>query len=365
MTSLDACESSARISVERREKRHETYSPAPQNHRATDTFPPRWIAAKLPDPSLLLCVAPGAWDARCAPRAALAARAPGLRIIITTKNPGEAIPLAEPASVAVVNDLEIQRSELGQKVEALGHSPQYFCDILELMSALVCGQRFHLVLSSFRAGKTSWRNVNSVSEALHLPVLLVVQASGWPALRAKASNSQLVDIVASEMSESELGWRIDVLLKSARALPQEPKARSISFGDYRFLEAEHVVVHRGRPISLQPRQFGLAQAMFRNVGKIVSRDWLWASVWKMTPPQGTNRTIDVCVTNVRRRLDLRAENGFILRAAYKHGYILSAVDAASRSSEAPDRVPGGDKATRPARAKGRPRLSEESDPRRK
>ncbi|MBJ2156617.1 winged helix-turn-helix domain-containing protein [Variovorax sp. IB41] len=239
--------------------------------------------------------------------------------------------------MAVVNDPELQRCELGPKIEALGHSPQYFADIVELLGALVCGQRFDLVLTSFRADKTSLHNVHAVSEALHLPVLLVAQPSGWPALCERASNSQLVDIVTSQMSESELRWRIDALLKNARAVSQELHKRSITMGHYQFLEAEQVVLLRGRPISLQPRQFGLAQAMFRNVGKIVSRDWLWATVWKTTPPpQGKNRTIDVCVTNVRRRLDLRAENGFILQAAYGHGYILSAVDSVSGRSEAQD-----------------------------
>jgi DNA-binding response OmpR family regulator len=259
-----------------------------------------------------------------------------------TMNQEEAISLAELTSVAIVNDPEIQRSGLGRKVEALGHSPHYFFDLPELMSALICGRRFNLVLSSFRAEKTSWRNVHSVSEVLHMPVLLVVQASGWSALGAKASNSQFVDIVTSEVSESELGWRIDALLQGARAISQESNGRSISLSDYQFLEAEHVVLHRGRPITLQPRQFDLANAMFRNVGKIVSRDWLWTSVWKTTPPQAKNRTIDVCVTNVRRRLDLRAENGFILRAAYKHGYVLSAVDAASRRSGAQNNGLGED-----------------------
>lgn len=245
--------------------------------------------------------------------------------------------------MAIVNDLEILRSEFGRKVEALGHSPTYFSDILELLSALVCGQRFTLAFSSFRIEKTSWHNVHSVSEALHMPVLLIVQASGWPALHAKASDSQLIDIITSEMSERELGWRIDVLLKAAQAGPQEQNGRDSSWGGYQFLEGEHVVLHRGRPISLQPRQFALAKAMFQNIGKVVSRDWLWASVWNATPPPGKNRTIDVCINNVRRKLDLREENGFILRAAYKLGYILSAVDPASSRFEAHNCGLGGDK----------------------
>jgi hypothetical protein len=46
-----------------------------------------------------------------------------------TMNQEEAISLAELTSVAIVNDSEIQRSGLGRKVEALGHSPHYFFDL--------------------------------------------------------------------------------------------------------------------------------------------------------------------------------------------------------------------------------------------
>ncbi|KIQ35429.1 hypothetical protein RT97_06215 [Variovorax paradoxus] len=240
--------------------------------------------------------------------------------------------------MAVVNDLEILRSEFGRKVEALGHCPKYFADILDLLSALACGQRFTLAISSFRAEKTSWHNVHSVSEVLRMPVMLIVQASQWPDLHARASDSQLIDIVTSEMSERELGWRIDVLLKAAQIKSQKPNERDGSWGGYQFLESEHVVLHRGRPIHLQPRQFTLAKTMFENVGEVVSRDRLWTSVWNVPPPIAKNRTIDVCINNVRRKLDLHEENGFILRAAYKLGYILSAVDPASSGRETVDLV---------------------------
>lgn len=55
--------------------------------------------------------------------------------------------------------------------------------------------------------------------------------------------------------------------------------------------------------------------LFKNMGELVSRDDFLNSLGE--PPQAKSRAIDVCAANVRRKLELREENGLVLRSIYR------------------------------------------------
>jgi DNA-binding winged helix-turn-helix (wHTH) protein len=91
------------------------------------------------------------------------------------------------------------------------------------------------------------------------------------------------------------------------------------------------VVHKGREIMLQPRQFELALELFRNVGRLVyARVAVELAVARRcTAPDGA-RALDVCVANVRRKLELRRKARFTLHAVYRRGYQLRATPPRTR-----------------------------------
>jgi DNA-binding response OmpR family regulator len=84
------------------------------------------------------------------------------------------------------------------------------------------------------------------------------------------------------------------------------------------------VLHRGRELKLDPREFELAFMLFRNPDHLLTRDFLWIALWKQLPRKGA-RALDIAAAGVRKKLDLREENGVLLRAAYKRGYELLTV----------------------------------------
>ena len=86
-----------------------------------------------------------------------------------------------------------------------------------------------------------------------------------------------------------------------------------------------VTLH-GELVSLTPKEFDLAIYLFRHIGQLVGREQLMYDVWGKRAILET-RTIDVHISNLRRRLKLRPENGFRLSTVHSFGYRLEPVSA--------------------------------------
>ena len=82
----------------------------------------------------------------------------------------------------------------------------------------------------------------------------------------------------------------------------------------------------GQPAELAPKEFLLADYMLRNVGRLLSREHIYESVWGRNAP-GHLRTVDQHVSQVRIKLKLMPQHGWKLSSVYQRGYRLERVDA--------------------------------------
>ncbi len=79
--------------------------------------------------------------------------------------------------------------------------------------------------------------------------------------------------------------------------------------DYRGLQLnldKKTATIDGNPINLTPIEFALLQMLLSNSGKVLSRQQLMESVW--TGIIVTDRTIDVNITRLRKKLNIYAAN---------------------------------------------------------
>lgn len=244
----------------------------------------------------------------------------------------------EPSSIAFLDSDRPSYRALRLKLQQLGHLPTPFPDASSLQAALAGGQRFDLLVVPPQKDGTQWQRLAAVCEVLGMPLLLVVQPGHRDApqpLDDVFLRGTVVDLCAADVAEGELDWRIRALLQRAGMRAQNTsRLRDLVLGDYKFFGRQRLVLHRETEIALQPRQFELAYELFRNVGQVVTRGWLWSTLWGRASPREGARALDVCVTNVRKKLDLRRENGFTLRAAYRHGYMLCPVAALPQHQQA-------------------------------
>ena len=96
----------------------------------------------------------------------------------------------------------------------------------------------------------------------------------------------------------------------------------ITFYIYRQTETQRGEIRKeGSRIDLTPKEFELTVALFRNIGRLMSRGHLQEAVWGRSGDLAT-RTVDTHVSQVRKKLDLRAESGYRVVPIYNYGYRL-------------------------------------------
>jgi DNA-binding response OmpR family regulator len=131
------------------------------------------------------------------------------------------------------------------------------------------------------------------------------------------------DYMVKPVRRQELLARVHALLR--RAYPREEE-KLLSFPPYEIDVGRGQVRRGGEAIELTPKEFDLTVALFRNIGRLMSRGHLQETVWGRSGDLAT-RTVDTHVSQVRKKLDLRAETGYRVVPVYNYGYRLERLQA--------------------------------------
>ena len=133
------------------------------------------------------------------------------------------------------------------------------------------------------------------------------------------------DYLVKPVRRAELVARVAAVLR--RAAGSKPEEETLDIAPYALNFATKTVSLSGDKISLTNREFELALFFFRNVGKMISRNHMLESIWGIENKSVSTRTVDTHVSRLRKKLELREENGWVLSAIYQHGYRLERIDA--------------------------------------
>lgn len=125
------------------------------------------------------------------------------------------------------------------------------------------------------------------------------------------------DYMAKPIRPGELVARVRALLR--RAYPDAQQEQLISQGAYRLDARARTILLSGEPVELSPREFDLALFLFRNIGRLMSREVVEQAVWGRAMEAGS-RTLDTHISRLRIKLALRPDNGVRLTSVYSHGY---------------------------------------------
>jgi DNA-binding response OmpR family regulator len=189
---------------------------------------------------------------------------------------------------------------------ALAASPGITLIVLDLMIAGLSGQEV-------------CRRVRAVST---VPIIMVT---------ARVSEDDRVaglelgadDYVPKPFSPREVVARVQALLRRA-GRPQTDPTQSIVVDDLELnIWARHARVG-GRSVALTPTEFRLLEAMARQPGRVFTRDELVARAFG-PEYSGYDRTIDVHITNLRRKIEPADGPRYIL-TVHGIGYRLAGGD---------------------------------------
>lgn len=230
--------------------------------------------------------------------------------------------------------LQRDGAQLGQIENVLaqgGHTCMPFSDGLVLTKALAASTVDMLVLD-WQGTRLSGVEVLKAVRAVNgsqIPVLFASEdISDDSVVHAFAVGAD--DYVSLPVCPSVFRARVDALLR--RAFPDRYDNVTLDAGPYHFDMRRQSVTLNGKPVMLSGTQYRLASLFFANIGRVLSRDHIYAMVWGRELHTLT-RTIDSHVSRLRVLLEIDECHGFRLQPVYKSGYRLLRLQGDTKALE--------------------------------
>jgi len=225
--------------------------------------------------------------------------------------------------IASVEDDASQAEQIRQLLEEAGFTCTSFATGSAFLRALR-DQAFDLVIMDWQLPDVSgYELVSWVRQhSGRLPPILF--------LTSRIDESDIVagltvgadDYLAKPVRPGEFVARVRALLR--RAYPETLQEDDlIRQGGYMVDARRRVIALTGKFVDLSPREFDLALFLFRNIGRLLSRDVIEQAVWGRAMEAGS-RTLDTHMSRLRIKLALRPEHGVRLTSVYSHGYRFEA-----------------------------------------
>jgi len=148
--------------------------------------------------------------------------------------------------------------------------------------------------------------------------ILMLTARAETEDRVEGLDSGADDYLVKPFERTELLARIRALLR--RRPPRGSAALAV--GDLRLNPDTREVTRGDRDIELTNREFELLEYLMRNERLVISRERLLDEVWGYDPMAATN-TIDVFISNLRRKLEAGGEDR-LLHTKRGAGYVIKA-----------------------------------------
>lgn len=222
--------------------------------------------------------------------------------------------------VAIADDDSEIIEFLGAIVEEQGYVYAGYADGTSLSNALLRDTFDLIILDWNMPGKNGMQILEWMESAVENrpPVIMMTSRTAKQDV-SDALNAGADDYITKPEDKNIIAARINALLRrNSGASAMEPTAE---YGDYLLNRIEHTVRHGDREIALTAKEFELADLMFRNRDRTLSRRYIMETVWRTNAHLAT-RTLDMHISRVRSKLALKPENGFRIFTVFGYGYRL-------------------------------------------
>ncbi len=226
--------------------------------------------------------------------------------------------------IVVADDEADVVSFLKEIIEEQGHVAVSHSDGNALTQALV-RETFDLVILDWNIpGKDGLSILKWMETSLpeRPPVIMMTNRTAKKDI-SDALNSGADDYITKPEDRSVIAARINAMLRrNAGSGAFETKA---TYGKYLLDRIDQTVTINGKTVALTAKEFELADLFFRNADRTLSRNYIMETIWRTTAALAT-RTLDMHISRVRSKLDLRPENGYRIFTVFGYGYRLESMN---------------------------------------
>lgn len=228
--------------------------------------------------------------------------------------------------IAIADDDGDSLTFLEGIIASLGHVCVRFSDGDRLATALL-RDTFDLVMLDWNMpGRSGLQVVQWMQKTIDNPPP-VIMLTGRTAKRdiTEALNAGADDYITKPEDDSVVAARIEAVLR--RTHPGSTVEKVAEYGGYRLDRMAQTIRHEGIDVVLTSKEFELADLLFRNRDRTLSRAYIMETIWRTSADLAT-RTLDMHISRVRSKLALKPENGFRIFTVFGYGYRLETIDQA-------------------------------------
>ena len=210
-------------------------------------------------------------------------------------------------------------------VEELGYEVAGFVDSNALSQSLR-NEQFELLILDLNMLTDSggnffgWMEKNLPKKP---PVVILASRSAKRDI-TDALNNGAADYITKPEDRSVIAARVNALLRGTSGCDAfDVKA---TYGVYTLNRLDQSVAYRDQTVFLTAKEFDLAEMFFKNADRTLSRNFIMETIWRTKASLAT-RTLDMHISRVRAKLNLRPENGFRIFTVFGYGYRLETIAA--------------------------------------
>ncbi len=180
-----------------------------------------------------------------------------------------------------------------------------------------------MILDLMLPGRSGFEVLREVRHSGHRFPVLILTARSQESDVVLGFDSGADDYVTKPFSTAELLARVRALLRRATHGGGEAGTHPVvRFGDVEVSRPTRTVRCRGEPVDLTPKEFDLLVALLDRRGAVAARHELLKEVWGYSYAEINTRTVDVHLSELRRKLEADPAKPVHLLTVRKAGYRL-------------------------------------------
>jgi len=222
-------------------------------------------------------------------------------------------------NIAIVDDDPDIAALLMLWLEEEGHDCTHFSSGQDFIQ-IVRSKNFDIVLLDWIMpefdGEQTLNWIKSHDD-IDVPVIFVTQKATEDDV-AKILTLGADDYITKPVRHKEMIARINAVARRANPHVDD---EVIELSPYRIDSTSREVSVDGEQIKLTEKEFKLVQFLFKNVGRLLSRDHILSAVWGYDLGLNT-RTVDTHMSRIRKKLHIDPDKGWRLSSIYHQGYRL-------------------------------------------